>query len=255
LVIGPPTVVLTTIALLSGFALLLLAAICPPLAPVAGFVTHLSMAGCEALVTSAATWPGGCWFVPSVPAWWLWVFYPVVLGMLMLQTLRRMWSWCLLALLVWFAVGLVSGAARPRPEELRCTFLAVGHGGCIVLETPDGRTLLYDVGSLSGPEVARRNIAPFLWQRGVRRIDEVFLSHADLDHFNGLVALLDRFAVGQVSCTPTFQDRATAAVRRTVQELKVRGVPVRILFADTRLKVGEVDMEVLHPPTVGPDGK
>jgi competence protein ComEC len=157
--------------------------------------------------------------------------------------------------LVWLGVGLISGAARPRVDELRCTFLAVGHGGCIVLETPDGRTALYDVGSLAGPEVMRRNVAPYLWHRGIRRIDEVFLSHADLDHFNGLVALLDRFSVGQVSCTPTFRDRATPAVKRTVQEITDRGVPVRVLSAGTRLKLGEVDLEVLHPPLVGPDGK
>jgi competence protein ComEC len=135
LIIGPPTVVLTSIALLSGFALLLFAAVCPPLASVVALFTQWSMAGCEALVTSAANWPGGCWFVPHIPEWWLWVFYPAVLGMLMLQTLRRMWSWCLLALGVWLAVGLLSGATRPRADELRCTFLAVGHGGCIMLDT------------------------------------------------------------------------------------------------------------------------
>jgi competence protein ComEC len=255
LVIGPPTVVLTTIALLSGFALLLLAAICPPLAPAAALVTRLSMGGCEALVTWAATWPGGSWFVPSVPEWWLWVYYPVVLGLLMLQSLRRVWTWGVLALLAWITVGLVAGAAKPRTDELRCTFLAVGHGGCIVVETPEGRTLLYDVGSLTGPEVLRRNVAPYLWHCGIRRIDEVLLSHADLDHFNGLTALLDRFAVGQVSCTPTFQERATAAVRRTVEEIKTRGVPLRVLTAGTRLRSGSVDIEVLHPPAIGPDGK
>ena len=50
-------------------------------------------------------------------------------------------------------------------DELRCTFLAVGHGGAIVLETPDGRTLLYDAGAMGGPEVTQRHIAPFLWSR------------------------------------------------------------------------------------------
>jgi competence protein ComEC len=55
-----------------------------------------------------------------------------------------------------------------------------------VLQTPDGRTLLYDAGAIQGPDVTRRNIAPFLWSQGITRIDEVFLSHADLDHYNGL---------------------------------------------------------------------
>src|SRR5439155_22277540 len=124
LAIGPPTVFLTSIALLSGFVLLMLAPVCPPLATVAARLTQWSLAGCEGLVGWSANWPGGCWFVPQVPEWWLWVFYPTVLGLLMLHTLRRVWSWCALALLVWFGVGLLSGAARPRSDELRCTFLA-----------------------------------------------------------------------------------------------------------------------------------
>jgi competence protein ComEC len=61
---------------------------------------------------------------------------------------------------------------------MRCTFLAVGHGGCTVIETPDGRTLLYDAGAITGPDVTRRIIAPYLWSRGIRRIDEVFLSQS-----------------------------------------------------------------------------
>src|SRR5262249_28994504 len=201
----------------------------PPLAPVAAWVTNASLAGCDGLVAWAASWPVGCVFVPALPEWWLWVFYPAVLAMLMLQSLRRIWNWCVLAVAVWVTVGLGSGAARPTPNELRCTFPAGGHGGWVVIETPDGRPLVYDAGSIGGPEVTRRHIAPFLWQRGIRRIDELFLSHADLDHFNGLVALLERFPVGQVSCTPTFRERPTAAVRRTIQELESRGIPICVL--------------------------
>ncbi len=254
LAIGPPTVLLTSVALLSGFALLFLSW-CPPLATIAALVTDWSLAGCDALVGWATSWPGGCWFVPNIPDWWLWVYYPAVLGLLMLPALRRWWAWCSLALLLWLLIGLVSGAHRPRTDELRCTFLAVGHGGCVVLETPDGRTALYDVGSLGGPETTRRHIAPYLWHRGIRRIDEVYLSHADLDHFNGLAALLERFAVGQVTCTPTFQDRQTPAVQRTLAELERCGVPVRIVSAGHRLRLGAVELDVLHPPAVGPDGK
>ena len=33
-------------------------------------------------------------------------------------------------------------------QDLRCTFLAVGHGGAILVELPGGGVLLYDAGSL-----------------------------------------------------------------------------------------------------------
>src|SRR5262249_14769781 len=151
---------------------------------------------------------------------------------------QRRWRWAVLAGLVWLCVGLVGAdwkSASTPADEFRCTFLAVGHGGCTVMETPDGRVLLYDAGALGGPDVTRRQIAPYLWNRGIRRIDEIFLSHADLDHFNGLPALLDRFAVGQVTCTPTFSEKATPGVQFTVETLKRRGIPVRIVRAGDRL--------------------
>jgi competence protein ComEC len=124
----------------------------------------------------------------------------------------------------------------------------VGHGGCTVVETPEGHTLLYDAGAMSGPDVTVRRIAPYLWNRGIRRIDEVILSHADLDHFNGIPDLLDRFAVGQVSMTPTFADKPAAGVRHVLAELRRRGVPVRELKAGDRLRTGGLTLEVLHPP-------
>jgi competence protein ComEC len=81
------------------------------------------------------------------------------------------------------------------------------------------------------------------------------LSHADLDHYNGLPALLDRFAVGQVTCTPTFTDPAIPGAHFTLAHLERRGIPLRVVHAGDRLAAGDVSLVVLHPPTVGPLGK
>jgi competence protein ComEC len=107
---------------------------------------------------------------------------------------------------------------------------------------------------MGGPEVTRHHIAPFLWHRGRRRIDELFLSHADLDHFNGVVDLLDRFDVGLVTCTPSFADKALPGVRRTLAAIRERGIPIRIVKAGDRLDAGAVTIDVLHPPAKGPAG-
>jgi competence protein ComEC len=80
------------------------------------------------------------------------------------------------------------------------------------------------------------------------------LSHADLDHFNGLPDLLDRFAVGQVTCSPTFADKTMPAIPFTLDILCQRGVPVRIVRAGDRLAAGDLTLEVLHPLAVGPEG-
>jgi competence protein ComEC len=158
------------------------------------------------------------------------------------------------AVAVWTAFGLALSFDRPTHNELRTTFLAVGHGGCVVMETPDGRVLMYDTGTTTGPDAVRRVIAPYLWNRGISRVDDVFLSHADLDHFNGLPELLKRFPVGQVTLTPSFPDKSTPGVAATLAALDRAGVARRIARAGDRFTAGDVSFEVLHPPVDGPAG-
>ncbi len=187
-----------------------------------------------------------------MPVWWLWVFYPGLLAFLTVPALRRHWRPAALLAALWLCVGLAALLRWP-PGELRCTFVAVGHGGCTVIETPDGRVLLYDAGAIAGPDVTARHIAPFLWSRGVRRIDEVFLSHADLDHFNGIPALLERFSVGQVSTTPSFSQRDTPGVEAALRRWS--GIASRCASSSAATAcAGDMDIEVLHPPPHGPDG-
>jgi competence protein ComEC len=254
LVIGPPVILLVTVALFCGFILIPVASVSVTLAIPFARLVDWSLIACEWLVEKADRFPGSHWYVPDIPEWWLWGFYTGLLSFLTIPALanyRRLGALCGLG---WFCLGIVVYLARPTPDELRCTFLAVGHGGCAVLETPDGRVLLYDAGSISGPDVTRRQIAPFLWSRGIRRIDEIFLSHADLDHFNGLPALVERFAVGQVTCTPTFSEKSTAGVPFTLAALDREGIPRRTVRAGDRLTSGPVEIEVVHPPEVGPEG-
>jgi competence protein ComEC len=261
-IIGPLVIFLTFVALISGFLLLLSCFAMRPLAPLFAVITEAGLRASEKVVNWSDQLTWGHWYVGDVPVWWLWIFYPALLVVLTHQPLRQRWRWAATAGVGWLCVGLLAGGTRPASDELRCTFLAVGHGGCTVLEMPDGRTVLYDAGAMNGPDVTRRQIAPFLWSRGIRRIDEVILSHADLDHFNGLPALLDRFPVGQVTSTPTFADKSTPGVHETLAVLERFHIPLRTVKAGQRFltqqaqgSAGEVEIEVLHPEGSKPEGK
>jgi competence protein ComEC len=244
LLLGPPLTLLTSIALLLGFVLLALAALGLP-AFLVSKPLGWCLLGCDWLVDLAERWPVHV-YVGQVPLWWVIGFYAGLVLLMVRPHIR--WRWPVAGALGWVCVLLVSGSAV-RPEEgLRCTFVDVGHGGCAVLELPDGRVVLHDAGALGGPNVAERSIAPFLWQRRVQRIDLLVLSHADLDHFNAVAGLAERFAIGEVLLADNFELKNNEAVKHTVSVLSRRGVPIRHVSAGDRLSAAGVELDVLHPP-------
>jgi competence protein ComEC len=251
LFVGPVLVLLTSVALVCGFLLLLLAPV-PVASDGLAALTRWSLAVAERCVHWADGVVGGSAYLPGLPFWWLVGFYLLVVVVVLLGLKSS--RWFQLALFGWAFVAAVLPTSDHPADEFRMAFLSVGHGGCVVMETPDGRCLIYDAGTTAGPDAVRRVVAPYLWHRGVRRIDEIFVSHADADHFNGLGQLLRRFPVGRVTVTPSFAERPTQEVDETLVVLKRANVELRTAHAGQTFAAGEVTFEVLHPPSVGPPG-
>lgn len=254
LLLNPFVILLSSVALFAGFLLLLLRPLAGALTQPLAWLVDACLWSNGKLVSWGEQFPAGYWYTSGLPEWWLWGFYVGLIAVLLSRTLKQHWKPAVLVALAWLCVGLFVQLQRPIEPGLRCTFLAVGHGNCVVIEMPDGRTLLYDAGSMAGPEVAERQIAPFLWSRGITRLDEVFISHADLDHFNGLPALLERFPVNQVNLTPTFDNKHERGVRQACDSLSQRRVATRILRKGDHLELGELAIDVLYPPPDGPGG-
>ncbi len=157
---------------------------------------------------------------------------------------RRLW-WLLAA---WVVPGWLLSDVTAQSTTLEAEFLAVGHGLAVLLHTPDGQTLLYDCGRLGDPTVGRRIIAPALWARGVTRIDTVFLSHADQDHYDGLPDLLDRFPIGEVRLPPGFAGVDNPMAIQLIEQLQARGIPVQPITAPESWEKAGVRFTVWHPP-------
>jgi competence protein ComEC len=250
ILIGPPLIFLTGVALVTGFVTLMIGSVSLTLAVPFAWVTKLCLALCGVAVTAADHFPGGAVYSPAPPVWWQIGFYLVLVAAILLG---RPWPRRLgPGLAGWIVLGVFATGPKSEPDELRVTFLSVGHGTAAVIESPDGRVLLYDLGTMAGPDVVRRTVAPYLWYRGVGRIDEVFLSHADTDHFNGLPELLRRFPVGTVTLTPSFATKPTPEVAAVLTALAAKGIDPRIAVAGDRFDSGPVRIDVLHPPPAGP---
>jgi competence protein ComEC len=224
-----------------------------------GGALHLT----EWLVQRAAEAPGAFSYCASPGAWWLCGLYGAAGLLAAVPAMRPGRRWAASALMSWLAVGYASlDIGRIAPSELRATFLAVGHGTCVVLELPSRQTILYDAGSLGSPEFATQTIASFLWSRGIDRIDAIVLSHADNDHYNAAPGLLERFPVGVVYVSPMmfnpmFTNGDAAAPDYLRQVLREHGVPLREVWMNDRLRTAdaEVKIEVLHPPEFGMLGR
>jgi len=256
--LNPVVWVPMSVAMLSGFGVLILGWTVPPLADVSGWVCDQSLAIIESCVLWTDKIPFGHAWTPSPPLWWVLSFYVALAIGVAFPRFRVTLRWMIAMTAVWFALGFALTVGPParwetsRSEQLTCTFVAVGHGTSALIELPDGKTLLYDGGSLGASRLAVRPIAAVLWSRGLTHLDAIVVSHADTDHYNAVPGLLERFTAGVVYVSPVMFRQSTPALEALRDAITSAGVPLRELDATLRLDGGDgVELEILHPPPSG----
>ncbi|WP_447920421.1 DNA internalization-related competence protein ComEC/Rec2 [Achromobacter aegrifaciens] len=172
-----------------------LALLCAALSVVPGGEGLAALAGLGGLqafdlTMAPVSWVGNAaWAsVPVAAAPWPWLLLAVA-GMAWALQARgwpaRQLGWiCMLPLLFW-------RPDRPEPGHWHMSAMDVGQGSAILVETAN-QTLLFDAGprSYGGSDAGERVVAPFLQARGIRELDVLVLSHADLDHVGGARAVL-----------------------------------------------------------------
>ena len=171
------------------------------------------------LIVGLSIFPGAKWHVASPTIASMVVFWGGLLGLVLL---RRgpiiQWSCVtmLTAILVWW---VWSPRTSWEPGTLRVTFLDVGQGDATFLELPDGQTVLIDGGpAYRRLDMGRAVVGPYIWNRGIHRIDHVVATHPQWDHVGGLPWVLRTFDVGAywsngISRPREFYKRLQAAIK------------------------------------------
>jgi competence protein ComEC len=142
-------------------------------------------------------------------------------------------------LLVPSTAAIVHSRSQRSVEFPRVTFFDVGQGDAAALRSGE-KTMVVD-GGRDG------RLLPLLADRGIRRIDEVVLTHAHPDHCGALPQLVEQFDVGRVWITPRkftgdCAERLLAACTRS-------GTPLHFVRDGTTFTLGAFHLTALLADT------
>jgi competence protein ComEC len=246
-----------SLAMYSGLGTLVFGGFLPLAGRMFGHACDRSLELLESIIAAGSQWPGNHFWYAAPPGWWIGLFYAVLAIVVAFPALRPRRHWLLIGATAWIAGSLLMSSrvvadTLRRERPLVCHFVAVGHGVSVLVELPDGKTLLYDSGRLGSPMTGVRSIASVLWSRGITHLDAVFVSHADADHFNAIPGLVERFSVGTVYVSPVMFDSLPPAVKELRDSIEQKRISVREIYGGQRLAVAAgVNLEALHPPHKG----
>jgi competence protein ComEC len=195
-------------------------------------LAHAALAPLMRLLDVLAALPDAAWQQHAPPLWTVvagcvgavWLLAPAAVPA---RALGVVW---LLPLFVVRPPPLMEGA-------FRLTVLDVGQGLASVVQTRDF-TLVYDTGPqfTETANAGARIVAPYLRASGVRRIEGLVVSHQDLDHSGGALALQSAVAIGWLASSLPEDHPIVAGAQR----------PIRCL-AGQQWTWNGVRFSVLHP--------
>ena len=133
----------------------------------------------------------------------------------------------------------------------RVTFLDVGQGDGIVVETGQG-AYLFDCGSTSRKNIGEYVLKPYLKSRGIRSLRGVFVSHPDEDHMNGVIELLENGAdwgivVEQLFLPAIAEGKRTESFVTLLAAAEVAEVPVSYIKCGDEIRDSQLRLLCLHP--------
>jgi competence protein ComEC len=182
-----------------GLAIGFCAVVVPDAAPALVWVVEKLSSLTTWLVELFARLPLANISVPAPNPLEIFLLYGFILGAFAIRRRWQAWAIIGVAIAVLGADGTYWWSERRRVDRLRVTYLNVGQGDAAVVELPGGKVLLIDAGGAATGDfdTGEAIVAPFLRSRKIVKVDYLMVSHARIDHYGGMRALVREFAPGE----------------------------------------------------------
>ncbi|MEW6230763.1 MAG: DNA internalization-related competence protein ComEC/Rec2 [Chloroflexota bacterium] len=244
-------------AMLTGATTAGVGLLSPDLANVSGWTAWLTAGAIAFSAQSLGSLALASVTLPRFHVGWVWLYFILVVAFLSRGRLAELASSLvknaprlapaplkpvIVALLV--AGSLLWLALLSLPDgRWRVTFLDVGQGDSILIQTAQGQKILVDGGpSPSAITAALGKRLPF-WDRS---LDLVVLSHPHEDHLAGLVEVLSRYHVTEVLEPPNLKGNPLAS--EWTRLVQTKGIKAVVAESGQLIKLGEEAwLEVLYP--------
>jgi competence protein ComEC len=198
--------------------------------------------------TTAAIEPA--WRIPDPP---LWLSLGTTVSLIVFASWTRLRIAALVATVVLLALVLVHPfAPTVAPGALELTAIDVGQGESLLVSFPNGALMLVDAGGIphfrrsarARMDIGEDVVSPYLWNRGIKRIDVLALTHSDEDHIGGLPAILRNFEVGELWIGNIPQADSWAEVEHEARRF---GVVIRTPRQGETRSLGGAEIGILWP--------
>jgi competence protein ComEC len=247
-----PAVILTGIIVPLGFLALMATFVWSKAAFILAKLLGLCVGMLLTTIEWFAHWPRLTYRIPGAPLWAVVGFFAAFVALAMVARMaalgrkdpkarRQMpepikigeWASALAVAAFAIIVGVYPFAPNLHHGKFEVSVLDVGQGDSIFVASPNGRTMLVDgggqagaeaiSGARTGPDTGEDVVSPYLWSRGLKKIDVLALTHAHHDHLDGLHAVMANFRVGELWVG---RDEETPAFLALLSEARAHGTRI-----------------------------